>query len=70
MGEVESERKSLDEKSFEVVGEIVRVRSAELALRLLRREDIFDESVEGVILRMPEVRECGIFERGKWSMEE
>ncbi len=52
MGEVESERKSLDEKSFEVAGEIVRVRKAELALRVLRREDIFDESVEGCIFWM------------------
>ena len=49
IGEVESERKSLDEKSFEVAGETVRVRKAELALRVLRREDILDESVEGAI---------------------
>lgn len=51
MGEVERERKSLDEKSFEVGGETVRVRRAELALRVLSEEDILDESVEGAILR-------------------
>ncbi len=51
MGEVERERKSLDEKSFEVGGETVRVRRAELALRVLSEEDILDESVECAILR-------------------
>ena len=51
MGDVESERKSFDEKSFEAWGETVRVRRAELALRVLRREVILDESVEGAILR-------------------
>ena len=50
MGEVESERKSLDEKSFEVGGEIVSLRRAELAFRLLRSEAILEESVEGAIL--------------------
>ena len=47
MGELESERKSLDEKSFEVIGETVRVRRAELALRVLRSEAILEKSVEG-----------------------
>lgn len=51
-GEVESERKSLEEKSLEVGGETVRVRRAEWALRLLRREVIFDESGEGAILSL------------------
>ena len=59
MGEVESERKSLEEKSFEVAGETVRARNAELALRVLRREDIFEESVEGAILRMRDGRYRG-----------
>ncbi len=48
-GEVERERKSLDEKSFEVGGEVVRVRKAELALRLLRRNAILAESVGGIL---------------------
>lgn len=49
MGEVESERKSFDEKSFDVGGEIVSLRRAELAFRLLRSEAILEESVEGAI---------------------
>ena len=49
MGDVESERKSLEEKSFEVGGEIVSLRRAELAFRLLRSEAILEESVEGAI---------------------
>lgn len=53
--EVESERKSLEEKSFEVGGETVRARRAECALRLLRRKDIFDESSEGVILTVDDL---------------
>ena len=51
-GEVDSERKSLEEKSFEVGGDIVRARRAELALRVLRRDDILEESVEWAILRV------------------
>jgi len=49
IGEVESERKSLDEKSFDVGGEIVSLRRAEFALRVLRSEAILEESVEGAI---------------------
>ncbi len=52
MGEVESERKSLDEKSFEVGGEIVSLRRAELVFRLLRREAILEESIEEAILKV------------------
>ncbi len=51
-GEVDRERKSLEEKSFELGGEVVKVRSAEFALRLLRREDILYERVEGGIFRV------------------
>lgn len=63
MGDVESERKSFDEKSLEVGGETVRVRRAELALRVVRREDNLDESVEGAILRDGIVANRGESER-------
>lgn len=42
MGEVVSERKSLDEKSMEEGGAVVRARRAEWVLRLERRDAIVD----------------------------